>query len=73
MASRYEGVFLELLRCITVKEMMEALQAHIEQVDQGMLEALIEDERFDEFYVHLLTAALAFKADKRQRQGEGRD
>jgi hypothetical protein len=64
MTNRYEGVFLELLRCGTVAEMLETLEAHIEQVDQGMLAALIEDDRFDEFYVDLLVGVLAAKRDR---------
>lgn len=64
MTNQYEGVFLELLRCGTVAEMLETLEAHIEQVDQGMLAALIEDDRFDEFYVDLLVGVLAAKRDR---------
>jgi len=47
---RYEGVLSELLRCCTVKEMMSVLRAHIEQVDEGMLAAVLDDDRFDDFF-----------------------
>jgi hypothetical protein len=64
MVTRYEGLFLELLRCGTVTDMLQTLRAHIEQVDQAMLSTLMHDERFDEFYAEVVKGVLAAKDDK---------
>lgn len=58
---RYEGVLSELLRCCTVRGMLDVLRAHIEQVDEGMLAAVLDDDRFGDFYLHLIVGVLMSK------------
>jgi hypothetical protein len=62
MTTRYEGIFLELLRCTTLSQMLATLAAHREQVDPDMLRALIDDDRFEEFHVDLLVGVLKSNA-----------
>ena len=59
--ARYEAVLSELLACGSVKRGMEVLRAHNEQVDEGMLEFALKDDRFDEFYTMMIGVVLMDK------------
>ncbi len=65
---RYQILISELLKCGTVSEMLDVLAAHAEIVDDGLVAAIMQDDRFDKLYVDLVRGFLRAKGAEVDRE-----
>lgn len=58
---QFDAVLLELIQCSTVTEQLDVLAAHIEQVDEGMIVAVLDDHRCHDLLPQMIAGALKSK------------